>query len=306
MKTLEFDYYGGTQSVTVTTSAPDARYMVSGDGNHSWVTYISSPTSISVTVVTNTDYMARECRINVISRSGNAIDYIIVKQSGFQKLLVDLSAYVILPSSYYEKHTTYDLPFRVYGGNGNIVTNPQIETKIEKVYDGDGLYKDYIFHIDRSLNGNFVFTHSDCTDYTDYCVRNGINYNISDIEKRIAVRNIDRTVMDGYTLFKYRGREYTNQLPYIISINDQTPTVITIEYSCYFDNDLEFFECEDFLVETTAIWAQCIYDKANKKIYLKANGKNSFSDRKCMVRIVNKENKKQEFTAFLEQRSQVQ
>lgn len=306
MKILEFDYYGGTQSVTVTTSAPDVRYIVSGDGNHSWITYTLSPTSILVTVVANTDYMARECRINVISGSGSAIDYIIVKQRGFQNLLVDLSAYVILPSSYYEKHATYDLPFRVYGGNGNVVTNPQIDSKIEKVYDGDGLYKDYIFHIDRSLNGDFTFTHSDYGDYIEYCTQHGINYNIPDIEKRIAVRNIDRMIMDGYTVFKYKGREYINQLPHIIPINDQTSTVIAIEYSCYFDNDLNFIESENFLVETTAIWARCIYDKVNKKIHLKANGKNLFSDRKCMVRIVNKENKKQEFTAVLEQRSQVQ
>lgn len=301
MKSIKFKYSGGNETVSITTTASNVSYKVVPSEHCDWFTYSIGATSLTVTAGENPSYMERMCRLTVIDDNGNS-DYIDISQEGYTNLLIDLSVYVVIPYTHYADSETYDLPIRIYGGSGNFITDNVISDKIERVFDDSDLYNDYIFHIDKETNGRFTFKHSDMDEYIEYCKDNNIPYDTSKLLKQVVVRNIPKEIMDGYTVFSYLGQEYINNLPPIITVNHIVPTVITIDYSCFFTKDMNFVEATDFIIDAPNDWVKSFFDETDKKIYLKAVSKNSLTDRRGTITVRNRYNSKQTYSATVIQR----
>ena len=301
MKEVKFKYYGGIESVNISTNASNTSLKVQKEYPCDWLSYSIFPTSISISATENSYYEDRVCRLTIFNTNGNR-DSIEIKQDGYRNLLVDLSLYAIIPYTYYSDHETYDLPIRIYGGSGEFTTHESISDKIEKVFDDSDLYNDYVFHISSDMNGTYTFKHKNRDAYIEYCKQNNIEYDEANLEKSIVVRNLTKDVMDGYTIFSYYGKEYVNGLPPIITVNHVSSTVVSIDYSCFFNSNMDFVENSEYEIGGGTQWLKTYYDRDNKKIYLKAVDKTALSDRRCTITVRNLLNPKQYYTAIVLQR----
>ena len=302
MRKLNFKYYGGSETVSISTNAPSVNFKVIPSEHCDWFTYTINPTSITVTVGENVSFIDRTCRLTISNENGNS-DYIDISQDGYRNMLVDLSLYVIIPHTYYIHNETFDLPIRIYGGNAQFKTDKIISDKIEQVYDNSNYYNDFVFHIDRETEGTFTFIHSDRDEYLKYCVERDIKPKKEDLLKQIVVKHIDKKTMDGYTVLSYFGKEYVNTLPPMVTVNEATPTVIGIEYSCFFDGEYNLITDSEYEVKVLSDWVKLYYDKEHKKIYLKASGRSTISDRRCMMTVRNLMNPKQSYSTIVIQRA---
>lgn len=302
MKSVNFKYFGGSEKISMATTASNVSYTVMCSEPCDWLKYSIATTSLTITVEKNISYIKRKCRLTVIDGNNNS-DYIDISQDGYTNLLIDLSAYVVIPYTYYSHSETYDLPIRVYGGSGEFITDVEISDKIERVFDDSSLYNDYIFHITKETNGTFTFRHVDMNEYIDYCKQNNMPYDGTKLLKRIVVRNVSKEVMDGYTQFSYLGQEYINTLPPTITISHSIPSTITVDYSCFFTKDMNFIEVTDFLVDAPKDWVKAFYDNINKKIYLKATTKNALTDRRGMITVRNPYNPRQTYSTTIIQKT---
>lgn len=302
MESINFKYSGGKKTVSISTTAPNISYRVIPSEYTDWFTYTIGITSLTISVSDNASYIRRTCTLTLTDDNYNS-DYIEISQDGYNNLLMDISTYVVIPYTYYADKKTYDLPIRVYGGDGNFITDDTISGKIEKVFNDSNLYNDYMFHIDKETNGRFTFKHSNRDEYMKYCKENGIPYDDSKLLKHVIVRNIPKEVMDGYTVFSYLGMEYINNLPPVITINHITPTTVNIDYNCYFTKDMELVENSDFIIDAPNDWVKSIYDVADKKIYLKAINQNRLTDRRGTITVRNRYNPKQTYSATIIQKA---
>jgi hypothetical protein len=302
MESINFKYSGGKKTVSISTTAPNFSYRVIPSEYTDWFTYTIGITSLTISVSENASYIRRTSRLALMDDNGNS-DYIDISQDGYNNLLIDISTYVVIPYTYYAGKKNYDLPIRVYGGDGNFITDDTISGKIEKVFDDSNLYNDYIFHIDKQTNGRFTFKHANRDEYIKYCNENGIPYDDSKLLKHVIVRNIPKEVMDGYTVFSYLGMEYINKIPPVITINPTTPTTINVDYNCYFTKDMELVEDSDFIIDAPNDWVKSIYDVADKKIYLKAINQNRLTDRRGTITVRNRYNPKQTYSATIIQKA---
>lgn len=302
MESINFKYSGGNKTVSISTTAPNISYRVIPSEYTDWFTYTIGITSLTISVGENASYIRRTSRLTLMDDNGNS-DYIDISQDGYNNLLMDISTYVVIPYTYYADKKTYNLPIRVYGGDGNFITDDTISDKIEKVFDDSNLYNDYIFHIDKETNGTFTFKHSDMDEYIEYCKDNNIPYDSLKLLKQVVVRNIPKEIMDGYTVFSYLGQEYIDNLPSIITVNHIVPTTITIDYSCFFTKDMNFVETSDFIIDAPSDWVKSFFDETDKKIYLKAANENKLTDRRGTITVRNRYNPKQTYSATIIQKA---
>jgi hypothetical protein len=303
VRELNFKYYGGSETVSISTNASSVNFKVIPSEHCDWFTYTINPTSITVTAGGNVSFIDRTCRLTISNENGNS-DYIDISQDGYRNMLVDLSLYVIIPYTHYIHNETFDLPIRIYGGNAQFKTDKIISDKIEQVYgNGNNYYNDFVFHIDQETEGTFTFIHSDRDEYLKYCTERGIKPKKEDLLKQIVVKQIDKETMDGYTVLSYLGKEYVNALPPMVTVNEATPTVIDIEYSCFFDSEYNLITDCEHEVKVLSDWVKSYYDKEHKKIYLKASGRSTISDRRCMMTVRNLMNPKQSYSTTVIQRA---
>lgn len=298
MNEINFEYYGGEQMVLINSNR---MWDIRSNTLCSWISTEKTATGIIVKVEENSNINSRECLIIVDDGSKDGIP-ILVKQTGYTNFLVDISEYVAIPYTYYTENDVYKLPFRVYGGSTQSVQPNELSDKIEKIWDNSNLFNDYVLNITQDMNGRFIFKHSDYNEYAEYCEKNGIYFQSQLLVKKLTIVNVGKDMMDGYVVFEYKGREYTNMLPSLVSVTYNSVSVININHMSFFDGELNYIDECPIDITVKGDWVNVKYDEKTKKIYLKCKNRNYFSDRRCDIIIKNRLNNKQVFKTILEQK----
>jgi hypothetical protein len=95
-----------------------------------------------------------------------------------------------------------------------------------------------------------------------------------------------------------------NTLPPIYITSKSLSTLI-FNYGGHFNDDMEYIDDNDLDITVTGNWAMVKWVKKEKRIYLKANSKNPFSDRNCILRIKSKTNPIQVLSTTVTQRKEL-
>lgn len=302
MKSVDFKYYGGTEKINISTNLSLKDWHIVSNPCE-WITHTVNPTSILITAKPNSFYKDRTHSV-IISGKNNKKETIEIRQEGYRNLLVDLSAYVIIPSNYFIKNNTFDLPIRVYGGSGNFITDSQISKKIDKVNDKSAFYDDYVLHIDKGMSGEYTFTHQDRIGFSNYCRDKGYVFDEKQLVKRIVIKNMDNEILNGFASFSYYGKKYINELPSPIIVNNEFPTILKTEETVSFGEDWKVSTEKNYEIEASADWVETTYSPTEHCFYLKAKYPNNVSDRTCFLTIRSNKNRDLVYKSLLVQKVQ--
>ena len=302
-KTINFDYTGGkyTQNFSIRGTNLPWRY----ECNDSWIVVSTGAMSLTVEVGVVYDFNTRTGVVKVFDKFNNEID-LIVEQTGYYDLSVEMPANIVLYQTYYNENPSYNVYITVYGGETQMVKCKELEPYLEKVWDNSDMYNDFMLRIPQTLKGDFTVKHSDSTKFRKFCKDHGIDYPKQNLEKKLSIVQVTSEDAIGKMVVDCEGREYTNNGEVIeINVTCNKPIEINILLTEYVMvmSKTEYSVVKDSTVSVQSAPNWVDVDTRGKKIRLKCNEKNNFSDRCFLTRLENKQNTQQYIPLKITQKS---
>lgn len=302
-KTINFSYTGGryTQNFSIRGTNLPWRYECGCD----WILVSAGATSLTVEVGAIYGFSGRTGTVRVFDKFGNEID-LVVEQSGYTDLSVEMPSDIVLYQDYYTENETYDVYVTVYGGPTQEVECAPLEPYAEKVWDNSDMYNDFVLRIPSTLKGEFDVKHSDASAFSDFCAEHGLDYPKEKLEKKLNIVQIAPEDVVGTMVVEYGGKEYTNNGEVVeVEVSSANPVTVKIistefvtvlsktEYSVVRNSPVE--------VQSKPNWLEV--SVKDGEISLVCNERNRFSDRYSSIMLVNSQNKRQNITVRLKQKS---
>lgn len=302
-KTIKFNYTGGeyTQNFNIQGTNLPWTYECSD----SWIGITSGAASLKVKVGQIYGFNTRKGVVKVFDRFKNEID-LIIEQSGYCDLSVEMPSNIVLYETYYDKNQTYDVYLTVYGGPTQEILCEGLKPYIQKVWDNSDMYNDFILRIPQSLNGEFEVKHSDCDSFKEYCEKEGIEYPEGKLEKHISITQVSLEDTVGKMVIECDGKKYTNSDEiFDINVYYDKPTFIKIVSTAFIVVDSKT-TCHTVTNSPVSLvgapdWLDVEYN--NNTIKLKCRQKNNLDNRACQICLENTKNSRQNIKITLKQRS---
>lgn len=302
-KTITFDYNGGeyTQNLKIRGTNLPWRY----ECKDNWILVSTTATTITVFVRSIYDFETRIGVVKVFDKYDNELD-LIVKQTGYYDLSIEMPSDVVLYQTYYDEKDTYDVYLTVYGGPVQYVDCDELKAYIDKVWDNSDMYNDFMLRIPKTLSGEFMVRHSDYDKFRQFCEENGIVYPKDQLEKKLNIVQITSDDVIGEMVIDINGVEYTNKSEiFEIEVGESEPLEINIKSTKFVviesKTSYRIVKNSDVIVPGAPYWLDVKY-KSNK-IVLKCNEKNNFADRYSEIKLQNKDNSRQLIRIQIKQKS---
>lgn len=302
-KTITFDYNGGTYTQELKIRGTNLPWRYECDCK--WIVVATAATSLTVNIQKTYDFNTRVGVVKIFDRFGNEIN-LVVEQTGYYDLSIECPTSVVLPYTYYNTNTTYDIYVTVYGGPTQEVNCKKITTYLNKVWDNSDMYNDFMVTIPQSLEGEFTIKHSDWKAFKDFCKKNDIPYPKDKLEKKLSIQQVSADDMVGEMVIDCNGRQYTNNdANIVVEIGVNSPVIIKI-VSCKYTAVTSRTKCvvnEDKKIEidNCPVWVDSAID--SDIITLTCKEENHFNDRTGTFKISNTNNSRQNITIQLKQKS---
>ena len=302
-KKITFDYKGGKYTQNFHIRGTNLPWTYESDSP--WIAITTGATSITMEVLPIYDFNTRTGRVKIFDKFKNEID-LIVEQTGYYDLSLEMPETVVLYHDYYDKNKTYDVYFTVYGGPVQNITCKKLQSYIDKVWDNSDMYNDFVLRIPQTLKGNFNVKHSDCDSFKKFCEENGLEYPQSQLEKKIEIVQVSTDDVIGEMVIKIGDEEYTNDgvvhnlvidSTNLTTLNVISTKFITVQsktkYKVVTDSDIE--------ISDTPNWVES--KVCGRRITLKANSMNNFDNRITTFKVYNSQNPRQYISFKLIQKS---
>lgn len=302
-KKITFDYKGGKYTQEFRIRGTNLPWTYESDSP--WIAITTGATSITMEVLPIYDFNTRTGRVKIFDKFKNEID-LIVEQTGYYDLSLEMPETVVLYHDYYDKNKTYDVYFTVYGGPVQNITCKKLQSYIDKVWDNSDMYNDFVLRIPQTLKGNFNVKHSDCDSFKKFCEENGLEYPKSQLEKKIEIVQVSTDDVIGEMVIKIGDEEYTNDgvvhnlvidSANLTTLNIISTKFITVQsktkYKVITDSDIE--------ISDTPNWVES--KVCGRRITLKAASMNNFDNRITTFKVYNSQNPRQYISFKLIQKS---
>ena len=302
-KKITFDYNGGeyTQNLKIRGTNLPWRYECNDD----WILVTTAATTITVYVRSIYDFATRTGVVKVFDKYNNELD-LIVEQTGYYDLSIEMPSDVVLYANYYDENPTYDVYITVYGGPLQYVDCKELEEYTQKVWDNSDMYNDFMVRIPQTLSGEFIVKHSDCEQFKEFCEKNSMIYPKDQLEKKLNIVQVSSDDVIGEMVIDINGEEYTNKSDIFeievsstssLNINIVSTKFVVVESKTKY----KIVRNSDVIIPIAPRWLDVIY-KSNK-IVLKCNEKNNFADRYSEIMLQNKDNSRQTIRIQIKQKS---
>lgn len=302
-KKITFDYNGGeyTQNLKIRGTNLPWRY----ECDDKWILVSTMATAISVYVRPIYDFETRTGTVKIYDKYNNELD-LVVEQTGYCDLSVEMPSNVVLYHNYYDENKSYDVYVTVYGGPLQNVDCKELEPYTQKVWDNSGMYNDFIVRIPQTLSGEFTVKHSDCKKFKKFCKEHGMDYPKDKLEKKLNIVQVSVDDVIGEMVVNINGGEYTNKSDiFEVEVSYNKPVEINVISTKFIvvqsKTKYRVVENSGVVVPQSPNWLDVTY-KSNK-ILLKCNEKNNFSDRYSQIRLENKDNSRQTIAIQIRQKS---
>lgn len=302
-KTVKFDYTGGkyTQNLNVRGTNLPWRYECDAD----WIIISTGGTSINIEVGAIYDFNTRTGTIRIFDKFNNEID-LVVEQTGYYDLSVEMPADIVLFNTYYDENDTYDVYLTVYGGPTQMIDCKELEPYIQKVWDNSDMYNDFVLRIPKGLEGEFTVKHSDCNGFEEFCKTTGVEYPKSGTEKKLTIKQLSPEDTIGKMVISIDGKEYTNNSETVeLEVSSETAVRIWMVSNEFIimnsKTSYSVVKNAPFNVQSVPNWVDM--SVKDNRITLKCNEKNNFNDRYTQIKIENSQNKNQYIMVRLKQKS---
>lgn len=302
-KTIKFDYNGGNYTQNFKIRGTNLPWTYECDVN--WIGITSGATSLSLEVHPRYDFETRVGTIKVFDRFKNEID-LIVEQTGYYDLSIEMPTSIVLYESYYDENETYDVYLTVYGGPDQQIKCKKLDSYIQQVWDNSEMYNDFILRIPKKLKGTFNVKHSDYERFKNFCNKNNIDYPKSQLEKKLTIVQVTEKDVIGEMVIEYNGEPYTNytEIPEL-EVSYDTPIEIKIVSTKYMVvlSKTEYQVIENSPVDLSMYpnWLDVKY--VGDKLILKCTQINNFNDRYSTIKLENSTNKQQNILINIKQKS---
>lgn len=300
-KTIKFDYNGGNYTQNFKIRGTNLPWTYECDVN--WVRITTGATSLSIEVGTTYDFETRVGTIKVFDRFRNEID-LIVEQTGYYDLSIEMPTTIVLYESYYDENETYDVYLTVYGGPDQQIKCKKLDSYMQQVWDNSEMYNDFILRIPKTLNGTFNIKHSDYERFKGFCKKNGLEYPKSQLEKKLSIVQVTQKDVIGEMVIEYNGEQYTNytEIPEI-NVSYDTPIEIKLVSTKYLVvvSKTEYKIIENSPVDLTIFPNWLEVKRAGDKLILKCNQINNFEERYSTIKLENMANRQQNILIDIKQ-----
>ena len=302
-KKITFDYNGGeyTQDLKIRGTNLPWRY----ECNDSWILVSTTATAITVYVRPIYDFDTRNSVIKIFDKYNNELD-LIVEQTGYYDLSIEMPTDVVLYQNYYDEYSSYDVYITVYGGPLQYVDCKELEPYTQKVWDNSDMYNDFMVRIPQSLSGEFTVKHSDCDKFEEFCNEHGMEYPKDQLEKKLNIVQVSADDVIGEMVININGEEYTNKSDIFeievaydkpLDINIVSTEFIVVESKTKY----RIVKNSDIVIPVSPNWLDVKYK--TDKIELKCNERNNFADRYSEIMLQNKDNSRQMIRIQIKQKS---
>lgn len=302
-KIIKFDYNGGeyTQNLKIVGTNLPWRYECDND----WIFVSTAATTITVYVRPIYDFETRTGIVRVYDKFNNELD-LIVEQTGYYDLSIEIPSNVVLYETYYDNNQTYDVYVTVYGGPVQYVDCGDLSGYIEKVWDNSEMYNDFMVRIPKDLKGDFIVKHSDWAKFKEFCDKMGMEYPKEQLEKKINIVQVSIDDVIGEMVVEVNGEEYTNKSDvFELEVNSFKSVDINIKSTKFTvvesRTSYRVVRNSEVIVPVTPYWLDVKYSPG--KIFLKCNERNNFDDRYTEIMLQNSDNSKQKIIIQLKQKS---
>ena len=302
-KKITFDYNGGeyTQDLKIRGTNLPWKY----ECNDSWILVSTTATAITVYVRPIYDFDTRTGVVKIFDKYNNELD-LIVEQTGYYDLSIEMPTDVVLYQNYYEENSSYDVYVTVYGGPLQYVDCKELEPYTQKVWDNSDMYNDFMVRIPQTLSGEFTVKHSDCEKFEEFCKEHGMEYPKDQLEKKLNIVQVTADDVIGEMVININGEEYTNKSDiFEIEVGYDKPVEINIVSTKFIvvesKTKYRIVRGSDVIIPTYPLWLDVKY-KTNK-IALQCSEKNNFADRYSEIMLQNKDNSRQTIRIQIKQKS---
>lgn len=302
-KKITFDYNGGeyTQDLKIRGTNLPWKY----ECNDSWILVSAAATAITVYVRPIYDFNSRIGVVKIYDKYNNELD-LIVEQTGYYDLSIEMPTDVVLYQNYYEENSSYDVYVTVYGGPLQYVDCKELEPYTQKVWDNSDMYNDFMVRIPQTLSGEFTVKHSDCEKFETFCKEHGMEYPKDQLEKKLNIVQVTADDVIGEMAININGEEYTNKSDiFEIEVGYDKPVEINIVSTKFIvvesKTKYRIVRGSDVIIPTYPLWLDVKY-KTNK-IVLQCSEKNNFADRYSEIMLQNKDNSRQTIRIQIKQKS---
>ena len=302
-KKITFDYNGGeyTQDLKIRGTNLPWKY----ECNDSWILVSTAASAITVYVRPIYDFNSRIGVVKIYDKYNNELD-LIVEQTGYYDLSIEMPTDVVLYQNYYEENSSYDVYVTVYGGPLQYVDCKELEPYTQKVWDNSDMYNDFMVRIPQTLSGEFTVKHSDCEKFETFCKEHGMEYPKDQLEKKLNIVQVTADDVIGEMVININGEEYTNKSDiFEIEVGYDKPVEINIVSTKFIvvesKTKYRIVRGSDVIIPTYPLWLDVKY-KTNK-IALQCSEKNNFADRYSEIMLQNKDNSRQTIRIQIKQKS---
>ena len=277
-KTIKFDYTGGEYTQNFNIRGTNLPWTYECDAP--WISIKTGASSLSVKVGTIYDFNTRVGTIRIFDRFKNEID-LIVEQSGYYDLSVEMPSDVVLYHSYYDENESYDVYLTVYGGPVQNIDCKELEPYLQKIWDNSDMYNDFMLRIPQTLKGEFNVRHSDCDVFKKFCEENDMEYPEDKLEKKLTITQITTEDVIGEMVVKYGRKKYTNNgEPMEIEVGYNKLSQIKVVSTKYMvvesKTKCRVVTDSPVMVQNGISWLDV--DIKDNVITIKCNEKNNFAD----------------------------
>lgn len=302
-KTIKFDYTGGKYIQDFQIRGTNLPWTYECDAD--WIELTAGATSLIIVVNCIYDFNTRVGTVKVFDRFRNEID-LVVEQTGYYDLSVEMPSDIVLYHSYYDENDTYNVYLTVYGGPTQNIKCKELEPYLQKIWDNSDMYNDFMIRIPQTLSGTFSVKHSDYTQYKKFCKENGLEYPKDKLEKKISITQVSVEDVIGEMVVKYNDNEYTNNgESFEVDVSYVNITEIEIVSTKFMVvnsmTKCSVVENSPVSVSKLPIWLDATV--IGNKIKLTCNEKNNFGDRLSSFKIENTENTRQYIMVDVKQKS---
>lgn len=300
---ITFDYNGGeyTQNLKIKGTNLPWRYECNDD----WILVTKTATTITVYTRPIYDFDTRTGTVKVYDKYNNELD-LVVEQTGYYDLSIEMPTDVVLPYNYYKENDSYDVYITVYGGPLQYVDCKELESYTQKVWDNSDMYNDFMVRIPQSLSGEFIIKHSDCEKFKEFCEEHGMEYPKDQLEKKLNIVQVSADDVIGEMVIEINGEEYTNKSDIFeveasydksVNINIVSTKFIVVESKTKY----KVIKNSDVIIPTVPHWLDAKYK--SDKIELRCTEVNNFADRYSEIMLQNKDNPRQTIRMQIKQKS---
>ena len=302
-KKITFDYNGGkyTQNLKIRGTNLPWRY----ESKDNWILVSTTATTITVYVRPIYDFGTRAGIVRIFDKYNNELD-LIVEQTGYYDLSIEMPTDVVLYQNYYDEYSSYDVYITVYGGPLQYVDCKELEPYTQKVWDNSDMYNDFMLRIPQSLSGEFTVKHSDCEKFEGFCKEHGMEYPKDQLEKKLNITQVSVDDVIGKMVIDINSEEYTNKSDiFEIEVSYDKPVEINIVSTEFMvvesKTKCSVVRNSDVIIPTSPRWLDIKYRVG--KIELKCNERNNFADRYSEIMLQNKDNSRQTIRIQIKQKS---